>query len=212
MKKSGKTELVRCGGNIVFNPKDYTNKHIKQSGWRKTAIVDIDGQWTEYYSWFLKKRGLILNAPLRKAHITFINESVDTIKAKNRSAKQQLWTNVANMFNGKYIEFDLEVQQYSSGKHWWLRIPKESEVNMEGFKGRGELNGIRQILYGTIKGEFEYKWGFHMTTGLANEKNIIQSQYLRHLDQFGFADKRTQELAFQVLGLPPLEWYKNDAR
>ena len=158
--------LVKCGGHIIFDPKDVTKKHHRQSIWKKTAMVDIRGDWSEYYAWFLQKKGLVLNPPLRKAHITFINDRFSEIKAKDR---QKLWTDVSKMFTGKYVEFDLDLQPLSDGKHWWLTIPPDS---------RGELQAIRNIL-----GLGQYKYGFHMTIGYVNSRpeNQSHSNYLKTL-------------------------------
>jgi len=39
-------------------------------------MVFFEGDVAEYYAWFIKKRyNLILNKPLRGAHISFINDS-----------------------------------------------------------------------------------------------------------------------------------------
>ena len=70
---------VTFEGTIVFDPIDRTAKHKKQSGWKKVAMVVIDGEiakdkriegdTSEYYAWFLKKRyNIMLNSPLRGTH------------------------------------------------------------------------------------------------------------------------------------------------
>jgi hypothetical protein len=52
----------------------------------KMAMILLDGDVTEYYAWFIQKRyNLILNKPLRGAHISFINDSMrDLTHNKNR--------------------------------------------------------------------------------------------------------------------------------
>ena len=64
-------------GKIEFEPENITKKHNTQSPWKRIAMVTIDGDVTEYYSWFIEKRyNLKLNKPLRRAHISFINDSI----------------------------------------------------------------------------------------------------------------------------------------
>ena len=68
-------------GKILFDPLDKTTKHKKQSTWKKVAIISFEGEIVEYYAWFLFKRyGLKLNKPIRKSHITFINDSLRDLK------------------------------------------------------------------------------------------------------------------------------------
>lgn len=59
-------ETITLSGKIVFDVEDYTRKHKLQSSWKKVAMVFIDGDVCEYYSWFLQRRyNIILNKPLR---------------------------------------------------------------------------------------------------------------------------------------------------
>ena len=71
---SGNT--IKLIGRIHFDPPNKTSKHINQSSWKRVAMVMLEGDICEYYSWFINKRyNLPLNRLLRKAHITFINDS-----------------------------------------------------------------------------------------------------------------------------------------
>ena len=75
-------ELVTYKGIIHFDPVNFTKKQTDQSSWKRVAMVMFDGEMTEYYAWFIKKRyDLVLNKPLRGAHVTFINDSLNDMKA-----------------------------------------------------------------------------------------------------------------------------------
>jgi hypothetical protein len=154
---------VEVVGNIYFDPKDKTKKHHSQSTWKKMAMVLIEGEWCEYYAWFLSKKGLTLNPPLRGAHISFINDNSKKIIGETEYIKSLEWNRVKNLFQGNEIKLLLDISPRTDGKHWWLRVDPSS---------RGELQGIRNILG---LGEPEHE--FHMTIGYANERNIIQSNY-----------------------------------
>jgi hypothetical protein len=104
---------------------------------------------------------------LRGAHISFINDAKKRIDAKNDKERQKLWNQVKKIFHRKEVKLILELDPKTDGKHWWLRVHPDS---------RGELQAIRDIL-----GIGEPEHGFHMTIGYANERNLVQSDYLRTL-------------------------------
>lgn len=158
---------VEVCGNIYFDPKDYTKKHKRQSNWKKVAIVDIKGDWCSYYSWFLEKRGLRLNVPLRRSHITFVNDRFNRISGNTNEDKEILWRDVKEKFQRKSVKLSLELSPYSNGGHWWLRVHPNT---------RSELQNIREML-----GLGKPNYGFHMTIGYANEKNKAHSEYLLKL-------------------------------
>lgn len=154
-------DRFKIQGKIIFDPKDVTKKHINQASWKKIAMVDIGGELSEYYAWFIKKRyNLILNPPLRKAHITFINDSHRDLGDEGLKN----WEKVKAKWYGKKIEVVLFTSPRSDGNHWWLNIPEEE---------RGLLHSIRKEL-GLNRPHF----GLHMTIGYANEKNIEHSNYI----------------------------------
>lgn len=177
---------IRIKGRIVFDPKDKTKKHGKQSSWKKIAMIMFSGDICEYYSWFLTKRYSInLNMPLRGPHVSFINDSInDIMKGLNTSEKgaKMAWEALKKKWDGKEIEVVLNVSPESDGKHWWLMVPH---------KDRGLLYGIRNEV-GMVKQEH----GLHMTLGFAVDKydmdieqkgvkakrmNIAQSEYILKL-------------------------------
>lgn len=155
-------------GTIVFDPKDKTNKHKNQSNWKKIAMVDIKGDMSEYYAWFIKKRyNLTLNPPLRRAHITFINDSHKDLKNSLSN-----WEEVKKKWDGKEIKIVLYTSPRTDGKHWWINIPEKNRTLLHRIRKELSLNRPH--------------WGLHLTIGYANEKNIEHSQYIHDLIQKGF--------------------------
>lgn len=161
---------IKLIGKIVFDPKDKTKKHEKQASWKKVAMISIGGEVSEYYGWFIAKRYSInLNPPLRKAHVTFINDRASDMNGK--------WEEVKKKWDGKEIEIVLDLDprtdsdnEGSSG-HWWLNIPEEDRVGLHDI--RKEL-GLGRPYY-----------GLHMSIGYANNKNIEHSKYIHRLIKNG---------------------------
>ena len=177
---------ITVEGKIIFDPVDVTNKHQKQSSWKKVAMVHIGGEISEYYAWFIKKRyNISLAPPLRKAHITFINDRVTDTNGK--------WEEVKKKWNGKEIDVVLSVDPRTdsddpkSDAHWWLNVPEED---------REELHAIRAEL-----GLGRPFYGLHMSIGRAvdmvnddnfipgvekaKEMNVEQSKYIHRLIKNG---------------------------
>jgi hypothetical protein len=161
---------IRLIGKIVFDPKDKTKKHKGQASWKKVAMISIGGEASEYYAWFINKRYSIkLNPPLRKAHITFINDRGSDMNGK--------WEEVKKKWDGKEIEvvMDLDPRTDSdnagSDGHWWLNIPEKDRVDIHNI--RAEL-GLGRPYY-----------GLHMSIGHANNKNIEHSKYIHRLIKNG---------------------------
>lgn len=161
---------VKLVGTIKFDPKDKTKKHANQASWKKIAMVMFEGDITEYYAWFIKRRfNLPLNKPLRGAHITFINDKASDITGS--------WDKVKKKWHNKKVEvvLDLNPKTDSNNKgstlHWWLKVPEDD---------RKLLHGIRAEL-----GLGRPYWGLHMSIGYANEKNAEHSKYLHRLVEKG---------------------------
>lgn len=156
-------KTITIEGTIVFDPKDYTKKHAAQGKWKRIAMVDFNGDICQYYAWFIEKRyNLKLNMPLRKAHVTFIND-----RAKDMNGR---WEEVKKKYHGRKIHVTLDIvpktdsDKDSSTCHWWLAVPETC---------REDLHGIRREL-----GLGRPYWGLHLTIGYANEKNRAHSKYI----------------------------------
>jgi hypothetical protein len=162
-------------GKIVFEPVNYTKKHNMQASWKRIAMVFFDGDVTEYYAWFLKKRyNLELNKPLRGPHISFINDSLRDMSNNGQISLDEVdkrWNLAKNKWDGKKIPIMLGLEPRTNDKHWWLNIPYEY---------RDKLNIIRNDV-GLGKPNF----GFHMSLGYANDKNIQHSKYIHTLIKTG---------------------------
>ena len=158
--------IIKLTGKIVFEPQNMTKKHSKQSSWKRCAMVMFNDDTSEYYAWFLFKRyNLTLNPPLRKAHVTFVNDKVCEMNGE--------WKTVKNKWNGKEIEVSICVDPRTdsdnegSKGHWWLNVPEEYNA---------ELKSIREEL-----GLGDPYYSLHLSLGYANEKNMAHSKYIHSM-------------------------------
>lgn len=155
----------------MFDVSDETTKHKNQSSWKKVAMVFIKGELCPYYAWFIEKRyNLVLNKPLRGAHISFINDSIKEISDNGRLSNAEvskLWNDVKKKWDGKKITISLDVDSCTDGKHWWLRVSHDDRELLHSI--RAELGLGRPF------------WGLHMTIGHANELNEEHSRYIHSL-------------------------------
>lgn len=157
-----KSNMIKSTGVLEFSPQDRTRKHKNQSSWKKTAMIMVDSDIDEYYSWFLKKRfNLELNRTLRGSHITIISDKMDF----------QVFEDAAKIFDGREIDFFYDPKDINStGKHWWLNVECTDAENIR------ESMGLKRTPY----------FGFHLTLGYANEKNIDHSRYIiNQIKKFG---------------------------
>jgi hypothetical protein len=169
------TDRIKLLGKIVFSPDNKTKKHNKQSSWKKIAMVMFDGDVSEYYAWFIKKRfNLPLNKPLRGAHISFINDDINKmmqIGKLNANEAEAKWIAIKKIWDGKLIEIDFNPSPRTNGEHWWLKpYPDCCET----------LDNIRDELF-LGKPYFNY----HLSLGYANEKFIDHSNYIHSLIKQG---------------------------
>lgn len=139
-------------------------------------MIFIDGDVTEYYAWFLERRyKLVLNKPLRGAHISFINDSMRDLMLNGERTEAEalaVWESVKKKYHGKKINIVIELEPRTDDRTWWFNIPHDE---------RGDIQAIRDEL-GLKKPYF----GLHMTIGYANEKNIGHSMYLHESLKKGF--------------------------
>lgn len=145
-------DWIKLRGKIVFDVEDKTKKHISQSSWKRTVMFQFGDDLSDYYAWFINKRyNLKLNKPLRGSHYTIVNDKISEMKN---------WDNVRSKYYGTYGDVYFHPDVRSNGEHWWLKA-----FSIDGNKIRKELS---------------LGWPYfnpHITIGLANNKNIEQSQY-----------------------------------
>lgn len=153
-------------GKLVFDPVDYTNKHKKQSTWKKTAMIMINDDMSEYYAWFLKKRfNLVLNQPLRNTHLTIVNDRIS-----DSTNNMYRWDELKSFYKNEIIELEFNTSPRTNGEHWWL-----TAACREGVLIREQL-GLKRSPY----------FGLHITIGYANEKYIEHSHYIhRQIMKYG---------------------------
>lgn len=180
------SNLVSYSGTILFEPENKTKKHESQASWKKVAMILFDGDIAEYYAWFIKKRfNLELNKPLRGAHISFINDSINDISQNGQKTNEEveaLWEALKNKWDGKQIDITLNLHPHSDNVHWWLIVDHNH---------RDGLHAIRAEL-----GLGRPYFGLHMSIGYASdmylkelgygdEKSINHSIYLNDLIKDG---------------------------
>lgn len=147
---------VELKGRIFFDPDHKTKKHEKQGDWKKTAMIVLNDDTTEFYSWFIKRRySLTLNKPLRGAHITIINDKItdqDVLKK---------YENIKKKYHGKQVTFSYDVNIRANEEYWWLKVQSDEAQAIRDEAGLGEPY-----------------YGFHLTVGYPNEKNIDHHLYI----------------------------------
>jgi hypothetical protein len=168
---------ITLTGTINFEPSDKTKKHLSQASWKKIAMVLIDGDITDYYAWFIKKRyNLMLNKPLRGAHISFINDSMRDLTQNGKISETETlntWEEVKKKWNGKKINIVLDLDPRTDGRTWWLNIPHDE---------RGGLQAIRDEL-----GLGRPYFGMHMSVGYARPGIMEEhSTYIHESIKKGF--------------------------
>lgn len=161
--------LVKQRGILDFSPVDVTRKHKSQSTWKCAAMIRTNCDMDRYYAWFLKKRfNLVLNSNLRGSHVTFINDKMD----------KSLFEQGSKIFNGRQIDFYLDLEPKSNGKHWWFRVFCPDAENIR------ESLGLTRDPY----------FGLHFTIGHANERFIEHSEYiLEQCKMFGITSSEPRK-------------------
>lgn len=169
------TNLVTLSGLIEFEPINKTKKHKFQASWKRIAMVIMEGDITEYYAWFLKRRfNLEILKPLRGAHISFINDSIRDINGGDGGVEYRdiLWNQLKTKWDGQHISVTLDLNPRGDGMTWWLNIPEEH---------RTQLHDIRNEI-----GLGRPYYGLHMTIGNSHPKYQKHSEYILHLLKTGF--------------------------
>ncbi len=140
------------------------------------AMILFDGDITQYYAWFLERRyNLVLNRPLRGAHISFINDSIRDLTlngTRSLEESEEVWNRVKKKYHGKKIEVVLDLDPRTDDRTWWLNVPHDE---------RDSIQAIRDEL-GLKKPYF----GLHMSIGYANEQHMGHSIYLHESLKKGY--------------------------
>lgn len=164
--------VFKVKGILEFNPVNRTKKHRDQALWKRVAMIRTYCDMDEYYRWFLKKRfNLELNSNLRGTHVTIINDRMDF----------DAFENASEIFNGKEIEFYVDTEPRSNGKHWWLRVycPEAESIR--------EVMGLSREPY----------LAFHLTLGYALEKypdNVMDLRYRIKGLKYELENKKSKKL------------------
>ena len=137
---------------------------MKQSSWKRTALVNIKGEMCEYYAWFIWKRYHIkLSSPLRGCHLTVINDRVIGSQKTNYE-----W--IASQYEGKRVEIEYGVDPRTDGYRWWLRAKSDEVIEIR------KKAGLDPKPY----------FGLHITIGNTHERYLHQTEYIKRLvDKFG---------------------------
>ena len=83
--------VVHSTGRILFDPVNISKKHDKHASWKRVALLMFDCDISGYYAWFIRKRfNLILQPPIRGAHISFINDSARDMNGPMGKCQEQV--------------------------------------------------------------------------------------------------------------------------
>ena len=147
--------MLELKTKIIFDPIDLTKKHKSQSSWKRVVTCQTDCDIHEYYAWFLNARfNLKLNKPIRKAHVTIVNDKIHDY---------ELYKMAKQLFHNKEITFKYDPSEIrTNGEHWWIKVYSDDVAN------------IRTVMGLNPKPFFN----LHLTIGYANEKNIMHSEYI----------------------------------
>lgn len=154
--------MYEIKGTILFEPKHISKKHQAQGVWKRVAMVNIPGDVDAYYRWLINRRyGIVLNNPVRGAHITFINDKLDINNPHYKTYEQEL-----KQFNKKEITVLLNPKVIRTDDiRWWIQAKSE------------ELLDIREQLGFNRKPHY----GLHLTIGNVHPKYQIQQEYIHNL-------------------------------
>ena len=169
--------LVKYSGRVEFEVPHKTKKHELQASWKRTAMILMPGDITEYYAWFIRKRfNIELIKPVRRAHVTFVNDSNASLSQGYKKPEEvdEIWDRVKRKWNGRKVDIVLDISPKFGGKHAWLRVSDEYKEH---------LHDIRTEL-GLGRPHFDY----HLTIGSVNEKNQAHFDYIHGLIKKGLAN------------------------
>lgn len=165
-------------GKIIFEPINLTRKHKDQASWKRIAFVEFEGDICEYYSWFLKRRyNIILNKPIRKSHVSFINDSIRDLSYDGLLSNKEVdtkWEGVKQKWNGKEINVVIDLNSHTNGLHWFMSVPHNENKTLLDIRKEIGL------------GDPYYK--LHMSIGYTNPKHEEHSIYIHNLIKEGYIE------------------------
>jgi hypothetical protein len=148
------SDIIHTRGKITFDLPDVTNKHSRQSVWKKTAAVLFKDDMCNYYAWFIRNRyGLKLSYPLRRAHFTVINDRIDST----------LYYKKAKELKNVEIDLSYSIDVRTNGNYWWLKVFSEDAIKIRNEFGLGDPY-----------------FSFHITIGYPFD---IDSEYSHYIHQ-----------------------------
>lgn len=150
--------MLELKTKIIFDPVELTKKHKSQSSWKRVVTCQTDCDIHEYYAWFLNARfNLKLNKPIRKAHVTIVNDKIHD---------HELYKMAKQLFHGKEITFKYDPAEIrTNGEHFWIKVYSDDVANIR------TVMGLSPNPY----------FNLHLTIGYANEKNIQHAHYIHEI-------------------------------
>jgi hypothetical protein len=168
-------DRIKLIGKIGFEPEDKTKKHLNQASWKKIAMVMVDGEICEYYAWFIKRRyNLTLNKPLRGAHISFINDSMNDLTQNGKKSVEEAlnaWEITKQKWHCKEIPIVVNLDPRTNGTHWWFNIPHEERSLLQSIRtelGLGKPFFGIHLSIGTPRGDLQLEHSNYIHSLLIN--------------------------------------------
>lgn len=105
--------MIKLIGVVKFDPEPKTEKHIKQSEWKKQMCIDFRGELDLFYAKMVEKAYLIhLIRPHRLGHLTIIAD---------RYSDNEKWKLAKERYDGKKVEVWYDPNVRGNDEYWWLR-------------------------------------------------------------------------------------------
>ncbi len=143
--------VFKVTGYLDFMPTDVSKKHAKQSVWKRTAMIRTDCDIDRYYASFIEKRfNMELNKNLRGSHVTIISDRLD----------KDIFDEASKVFNGKKIDFFVDIEPRTNGSHFWLRVYCQDAESIR------ESIGLSRDPY----------FSFHLTLGHVKDRDHDKEQ------------------------------------
>lgn len=159
---------IKMSGKLIFDPKNMTKKHNKQSSWKKTAMIMLNDDTSHYYRYLIEKRFPLIqgvngdtnwiNVPLRKSHVTIINDKVN----------DGIWNKLKSKWNYTSVDFFYNWGGLrNNGEHLYFKVdsPMAQSIRDDGNLG-------------------DPYYGFHLTIGHVPEDSLVKSSHLKEVRNY----------------------------